>query len=85
VTCNDRIGQRIKKPMYGWEESYKNAMLETDRSRLPERIEAAQTSINRRLQEINAGHDSKEERQAIRDALAGLNILRREVLPQAAD
>jgi hypothetical protein len=71
--------------MYGWEESYTNAMLETDRSKLPERIEAAQTSINHRLQEINAGHDSVDERRAIRDALAGLNVLRREVLQQAAD
>ena len=71
--------------MYGWEETYKNAMLETDRSKLWERIEAAQTSIDRRLEQINAGHDSREERQAIRDALAGLNVLRREVLPLASD
>jgi hypothetical protein len=63
--------------MYGWEESYKSAMLETDRSKLPERIDATQTSINRRLQEINAGHDSREERYAIRDAMAGLNVLKR--------
>ncbi len=40
--------------MYGWEESYKLAMLETDRSKLQERIEAAQVS-NRRLQETNGG------------------------------
>jgi hypothetical protein len=71
--------------MYGWEESYQRAILETDRSKLPERIDAAQTSINHRLQEINAGHDSKEERLAIRDALAGLKVLRREVLPLASD
>jgi len=71
--------------MYGWEESYKSAMLETDRSKLWERIEAAQTSIDRRLQEINAGHDSKEERLAIRDAQAGLRVLRREILPLASD
>jgi len=71
--------------MYGWEESYKSAMMETDRSKLWERIEEAHTAINRRLREINAGHDSKEERHAIRDALAGLNVLRREVLPLASD
>ncbi len=39
--------------MYGWKESYKNAMLETDRSKLAERIETAQTAIHRRLQQIN--------------------------------
>ena len=72
-------------PMYGWEESYKNAMLETDRSRLPKRIKAAQVAIDQRLQEINSGHDSREERYAIRDAMAGLNVLRREVFAQASD
>jgi hypothetical protein len=46
--------------MYGWEESYQRAMLETDRSTLPGRIEAAKTAIDRRLQEINAGHDSEK-------------------------
>jgi hypothetical protein len=71
--------------MYGWEESYKSAIMETDRSKLWERIEEAHTAINRRLQEINAGHDSKEERLAIRDAQAGLKVLRREVLPLASD
>jgi hypothetical protein len=71
--------------MYGWEENYKSAMMETDRSKLWERIEEAHTAINRRLQEINAGHDSREERLAIRDALAGLNVLRRELLPLASD
>ena len=71
--------------MYGWEESYKHAMLETHRSKIPERIDAAQTAINRRLDEINAGHDSREERLAIRDALAGLNVLPREVLPQTIE
>ena len=71
--------------MYGWAEMYQRAMLETDRSKLPGRIEVAQTAINRRLQEINVGHDSGEELLAIRDALAGLNVLRREVLSLASD
>jgi hypothetical protein len=71
--------------MYGWAEIYQRAMLETDRSKLPGRIEAAQAAINRRIQEINAGHDSVDERRAIQDALAGLNVLRRELLPLASD
>jgi hypothetical protein len=71
--------------MYGWQESYNNAMLETDRSKLQKRIKAAQAAIDHRLREINAGHDSREERYAIRDALAGLNVLRREVFAQASD
>jgi hypothetical protein len=71
--------------MYGWAEMYQRAMLETDRSKLPGRIEAAQTAMNRRIQENNAGHDSADERRAIRDALAGLDVLRREVLSLASD
>jgi len=65
--------------LYGWEESYHNALLETDRSKLRERIDAAQTAIDRRLQQINGGHDSAEERRAIQHAMAGLNVLRVEV------
>jgi hypothetical protein len=65
--------------MYGWEESYQSAMLETDRSKLQDRIDAAQTAIDRRLQQINGGHDSVEERRAIRDALAALKVLSAEV------
>jgi hypothetical protein len=71
--------------MYGWAEMYQRAMLETDQSELPGRIETAQTAINRRIQEINAGHDSVDERRAIRDALAGLNVLCREILSLASD
>ena len=71
--------------MYGWEETYKSAMLETDRSKLQVRIEAAQNAIDRRLRQINGGHDSVEERRAIRDALVGLRVLRREVLSLASD
>ena len=71
--------------MYGWAEIYQRGMPETDRSKLRGRIEAAQTAINRRIQEINAGHDSVDERRAIRDALASLDVLRREVLSLASD
>lgn len=71
--------------MYGWAEMYQRAMLETDRSKLSGRIEAAQTAIDHRIQEINGGHDSADERRAIRDALTGLNVLRREVLSLASD
>ena len=60
-------------------------MLHFHGAKLPGRIEAAQTAINRRIQEINAGHDSVDERRAIRDALARLNVLRREILPLASD
>ena len=64
--------------MYGWEEAFDSAMIEKDGSRLPERIDAAQTALNRRLQELN-GQDSPEERRAIQNAQLGLNLLKAEV------
>jgi len=61
--------------MYGWQESYKAAALETDRSKLPERVRAALASINDRVRELNLGHDSAHERYAIREALNVLSAL----------
>jgi hypothetical protein len=65
---------------YVWEESYKAAILETDDKNLPNRLRAAKGAIDTRLQEMQMDHGgTPEERQAITDALAGLNILRREL------
>lgn len=64
--------------VYEWEGPYNAAMMEKDRSKRQERIDAAQTAINRRIEEIkfNAGDGSLEERQAIRNAQLGLNLLK---------
>ena len=62
--------------MYEWEATYNAAMDETDRSKRQERIDAAQTAISRRIVELNAGDDSPEERQTIRNAQLGLNLLK---------
>jgi hypothetical protein len=62
--------------MYAWEESYRAAAFENDRSKLPERIQAALTVINRRVRELNEGKGSASERSAIREALDVLIILR---------
>jgi len=65
---------------YVWEESYKAAILETDDKVLPHRLHTAKGAIDKRLQEMQMDHGgTPEERQAITDALAGLNILRREL------
>jgi hypothetical protein len=61
--------------MYAWEESYRAAALETDRSKLPERIRAALAVINRRVHELNGGKGSANERAAVREALDVLIIL----------
>ncbi len=65
---------------YVWEESYKAAILETDDKKLPNRLHAAKGAIDVRLQEMQMDHGgTPEERQALTDALAGLNVLRGEL------
>jgi hypothetical protein len=61
--------------MYPWEESYRAAALETDRSKLPERIRAALSVINRRVHELKGVQGSANERSAVREALDVLIIL----------
>jgi len=64
---------------YGWQRQYEAAILETDRTRLPKLVQDAQAAIDRRLAELQADRQAtSEERLALSDALAGLNILRNE-------
>ena len=66
---------------YSWEEIYEAAILETDFSRLPERIKAAQSAIDSRMQKmLGDGNGTPAERAAIQSALAGIRILKREAL-----
>jgi len=66
-------------PAYGWQRSYEEAVLETDRSRLPILIRAARAAIDARIAQLTHAHPaSAEERQAIADALASLRVLKRE-------
>jgi hypothetical protein len=68
------------KADYVWEEPYEAAVLETDDKKLPNRLHAAKAAIDKRLQEMQMDHGgTPEERRAISDALAGLNVLRREL------
>jgi hypothetical protein len=65
---------------YVWEESYNAAVLETDDTKMPNRLRAAKGAIDTRLQELQMDHGgTPEERLAITDALAGLYVLRREL------
>jgi hypothetical protein len=68
------------KADYVWEELYKAALLETDNQKLPNRSQTAKAAIDARLHELQLDHGgTPEERQAISDALAGLNVIRREL------
>jgi hypothetical protein len=63
-----------------WEEKYKAAIVETDAEKLANRVKEAKAAIDARIKELHLDHGgTPEERRAISDALAGLNVLRREV------
>ena len=68
------------KTKYGWQERYATALLETDWSKIEEKIQAADNAIRVRLHEFSMNHGgTPEENQAIEDALSGLNVLRKDV------
>ena len=65
---------------YKWHEVYKAAVLETDWTKMEERIQAAEAALHARKHEFDLNHGgTPEENQAIVDALNGLNILREDV------
>ncbi len=64
---------------YKWYEAYKAAVLETDWTKMDDRIEAAKSSIKLRLNELSMDHGgTPEERQSLADALNALEVLRRD-------
>ena len=63
-----------------WEKLYRDAILETDWSKIEDRIHATDSAISARLHEFSVNHGgTPEENQRIKDALSGLSVLRREV------
>ena len=65
---------------YGWQVLYATALLETDWSKIGEKIQVAENGIRARLHEFSMNHGgTPEENQAIEDALNGLDFLRRDV------
>jgi hypothetical protein len=71
-------------PSPDWERLYSAAVLESDRSKLKSRIEAAQAAIDHRLLEMDLDHaGSPAERSEIETTQAALDVLRkRVVMPQ---
>ena len=65
---------------YDWEKLYHKAVLETDWSRIEERIDATESAITGRLHEFSLNHGgTAEENKAIARALDGLEALRKDV------
>lgn len=68
-----------------WRELYKAALFETDRSRLPNRIDQAEKAIIARARELfGSATDTIEEDQALDDALYALRALQHCVGPEDA-
>lgn len=64
---------------YKWQEVYKAALLETEWSKMEERIRTTETAIEDRKQELGQnGGGNPEENDAIAGAIRSLNVLRTE-------
>jgi hypothetical protein len=65
---------------YKWHEVYKAALLETDWSKMEQRIQAVEAALNERKREFDMDHGGKlQENEAIDAAFRGLGVLRSEV------
>lgn len=63
-----------------WQEAYRAAVLETDWTRIQERLQTAESEIRKRQHVFSLDHGgTAQERQAIADALRGMASLRTEV------
>lgn len=64
---------------YSWYESYKAAVLETDWTKMQERLQSVEVAIKQRQHVLSMDHGgTPEERQAIADALNGMRSLQAE-------
>jgi hypothetical protein len=64
---------------YTWYESYRAAILETDWTKMQERLRSAELKIHERQHILSLDHGgTPAERQAIADALHGMKVLRTE-------
>lgn|SRR6185312_11199099 len=72
-----------QSPMVGdspeeWLELYRGALMELDRVKLPQRIDAASTAIQQRISQLLVSKDGHQEYSALEDALRNLRSLRRQ-------
>jgi hypothetical protein len=63
-----------------WQKWCVDALAEVDPKNLPERVAAAKSAIEKRVQELASSPDGHEERRAISDALNVLRFLQRDQL-----
>jgi hypothetical protein len=79
------ISQRLVDPYreiqvptsYSWQESYQAALLETDWTKMQERVQTAESEIHQRRLVLSQDHGgTDEERAALVNAMSGLRVLR---------
>ena len=70
--------REIKVPTsYSWQESYQAALLETDWTKMQERVQTADSEIHKRRLVLSQDHGgTPEEREALVNAMSGLRVLR---------
>ena len=74
------------KPNFAWQGLYEAAVVETKFEEMEPRLRAAKTAIDARRHKLQLDHEgTREERLAIGDALAGLNLLRSEIEIRSRD
>ena len=73
--------REIKVPTsYSWHESYQAAVLETDWTKMQERVQTAESEIHQRRLVLSQDHGgTDEERAALVNAMGGLRVLRMNV------
>jgi len=59
-----------------WKTLYRAAILETNKSVLPQRVSEAEKAVLSREREVFYGHASAEEKEALEDALYALRAFR---------
>ena len=65
---------------YDWQEPYREALLEADWTKIEGRIQAAESAMKGKLQQVSQNRGgTPEEKQALEDAMHALRVLKREV------
>ena len=69
--------REIRVPTYKWQASYQAALLESDWTKMQERVHKAESEIHKRRLELSKDHGgTDEERAALVNAMNGLKVLR---------
>ena len=71
----ETVLDQLKYPQ--WQQLRREAILEFDFDRLPAKVQRAEKAIHDRLYELTVETHDFHERQALKDALATLEILKR--------